>query len=101
MANDENVGMALFYANQKVSHRPAPDALLTVPGESYYIRNCRSCHGESGHGKRQLPRISGQQPAYLHTALKRYRDGTGVRLDARMAANTKKMTDAAIDALVA
>lgn len=42
---------------------------------------------------------AGQQPDYLILTLKRYRDGSSLRTDPLMAANTRTMTDADIAAL--
>ena len=101
MNSEEKVGMVMFYATQKVSHKPVQNAALVAKGKVLYEDACEHCHSEDGHGDEKLARIAGQQSVYLNAALKRYRAGTGVRLDARMAANTKKMTDADINALVA
>jgi len=101
MNSDEKVGMVMFYATQKVTHKPIQNAALVTRGKVLYESACQQCHDEEGHGDGKLARIAGQQPVYLNAALKRYRAGAGTRLDARMAANAKKMTDADIDALVA
>lgn len=101
LSNDEKVGIAVFYASQEVVHRPARDAALAAKGKAYYDRICFRCHGESGHGSDQYARIAGQQPDYLIQTLRRYRDGTGNRVDALMAANTRGMSDSDIQAVVA
>ena len=101
MNSDEKVGMVMFYATQKVGHKPIQNAALVAKGKMLYEDACEHCHSEDGHGDEKLARIAGQQPVYLNASLKRYRAGTGARLDPRMAANTKKMTDADFDALVA
>lgn len=101
MNSEEKVGMVMFYATQKVGHKPVQHTTLVAKGKALYEDACEHCHSENGHGDEKLPRIAGQQPVYLNAALKRYRAGTGVRLDADMAAKAKKMTDADIDALVA
>ena len=101
MNADEKVGMVLFYARQKVAPKPPGNPILVAKGKDLYKKACQSCHGESGHGDEELARIAGQQPVYLSHALKRYRTGTGVRLDAAMAKSMKPMSDADIDAMVA
>jgi cytochrome c553 len=100
MTSDEKVGMSLFYASQKVKHKPVANTVLPIQGEAYYIRNCQGCHGEYGHGKEKIARLAGQQPVYLHTALNRYRTGTGLRLDLAMAKVIQRMSDGDIDAVV-
>lgn len=101
LSSDEKVGMALFYGNQKVLHKPATNPALAAKGKALYGKNCIGCHGQDGHGSEELPRIAGQQPDYLHVALKRYRTGTGVRQDLAMAQSIKSLSDADIDAVVA
>ncbi len=101
MNSDEKVGMVLFYANQKVLSHPTSSPALVARGKVLYDKACSRCHDEDGHGDEKLARIAGQQPVYLTTSLKRYRAGTGERLDSRMAANTRPMSDADIEAMVA
>lgn len=100
--SDEKVGMVLFYSRQKVTgHKSTANAMLIARGKDYFNKTCWRCHAEDGHGNAQFARIAGQQPVYLSTTLKRYRTGVGVRTDPLMAASTKLMTDADIDAVVA
>lgn len=101
MTADEKVGMVLFYAAQPVTLKPSIKPALVAKGKEYYGKTCFRCHGEDGHGGEKFARIAGQQPEYLTATLKRYRVGQGVRTDPLMAANTKLMTDADIDAVVA
>lgn len=101
MNSDEKVGMVLFYAAQKVVHKPTSKPALAARGKEYFNKSCFRCHGEDGRGGEKFARIAGQQPDYLSLTLKRYRAGTGVRVDPLMAANTRLMTDADIEAVVA
>lgn len=101
MSNDEKIGTVLFYAAQKVTHKPASNAALVAQGKAYFSKVCWRCHAENGRGNEVFPRIAGQQSDFMRTTLKRYRTGTGTRVDPLMAANTKMMTDADIDAVVA
>ncbi len=98
---DEKIGVAIFYANQTVVHKPAADAALAAKGKSYYDRTCFRCHGELGMGSEKFARVAGQQKDYLTAQLRRYREGKGPRIDPLMAANARNMTDADIDAVVA
>ena len=61
----------------------------------------RCVFGADGAGNEKIARIAGQQPEYLKLTLQRYRSGSGERIDPLMAANTKLMTDADIQAVVA
>lgn len=101
MTADEKVGMVLFYADQKVLHKPVTNAALVAKGKELYGKACLRCHDEHGHGTENIARIAGQQPVYLHTALKRYRAGTGARLNPDMSRTIQPLTDADVDALVA
>jgi cytochrome c553 len=93
---DEKAGVALFFSEQKVQYKRAVGSDLINKGRSYYERLCFRCHGNE-----KIARIAGQQAPYLTLSLKRYRDGTGERLDPLMSANTKLMTDADVEAVVA
>lgn len=101
MDADEKVAMVLFYADQKVTPRPITNPALAARGQEYYDRICFRCHGTDGRGNAQIARIAGQQPEYLHRTLKRYQSNSDVRVNALMYANTRLMTDADIDAVVA
>lgn len=101
MNAEEKVGVVLYYTQQEVVHKPATDPALAARGKAYYDRICFRCHGEQGRGSEQFARVAGQQPEYLKLTLKRYRDGSGARIDPLMAANTRGMSDADIAAVVA
>ncbi len=59
---------------------------------------CASCHGSGLTGSGSMPRISGQQPAYLEEELKAFRDGT--RHASVMNSVIGDMTNKEIEALV-
>lgn len=101
MSSDEKIGIVLFYASQTVTPRPAANTALAAKGKDYFSKVCSSCHAEDGHGKEAIPRIAGQQPTYLRTTLQHYRAGSGGRVEPRMLASTRQMSDADIDAVVA
>jgi cytochrome c553 len=98
---DEKIGVVLYYASKDVTYKPPMNALMAAKGQEYYSKICFRCHGDQGRGNETIARIAGQQSTYLSMTLKRYRDGSSVRKDPLMAANTKTMTDADIDAVVA
>lgn len=101
LKDDEKVGVVLFFSSQAVVPRPAGAAALVSQGKSYYERICFRCHGTDGRGNEKVARIAGQQTDYLQLTLKRYRSGSGERIDPLMAANTRNMSDADIQAVVA
>jgi len=101
MTSDEKIGFSLFYGNQKVKPAPAQNAALTAKGQALYTKDCESCHEDHGRGDEHLARVAGQQPVYMTVALKRYRTGSGTRLDRDMAESLVTYTDSDIDAVVA
>ncbi len=101
LSADEKVAVAVFYAHQELQHRPAKDQNLAARGKSIYEKNCFRCHGELGHGTDRYARIAGQQNEYLDLTLRRYRDGSSSRADPLMAANTRNLSDADLQAVVA
>lgn len=98
---DEKVGMVLFYAGEKVVTQAPGNPALMARGREYYKQVCANCHGQDGHGSAQFARIAGQQPDYLRTTLRHYRDGEKSRSSSLMRSYTQKMTDTDIDAVVA
>ena len=101
LSTDEKLGVVLYYANQEVTAKPASNAALANKGHEYYSKICFRCHGDQGRGNERIARIAGQQIGYLTLTLKRYRDGSSVRADPLMAANTKTMSEADIAAVAA
>lgn len=68
--------LAAYYAAQRAqppARRPSGDVAL---GERLSA-NCGRCHGLKGHTlNAETPALAGQDPQYLHAALKAYRDGS-------------------------
>lgn len=81
-------------------HRRPPNA-EPLQGQAPYSKAFTRCHDEDGLGDEKIARIAGQQPQHLRLAPKRYRTGSGARLNKRMAINVRQMTDANIEALIA
>lgn len=101
MNDEEKVNAVTYFSSQEVKPHPIANPALASRGKDLFYKICWRCHGEQGRGNEKIARIAGQQPEYLTLSLKRYRDGTGERIDPFMAANTKNLTDADINALVA
>lgn len=80
LQDDDFVGLAAWFASRKPASRRAGDADLAAVGKYIFtvgnpfsgVAACTTCHGPSGHGTQQLPRIAGQHPAYLETQLKEF-----------------------------
>ena len=101
MSADEKVGIVMFFANEKVAHKPAANAALAARGRDYYNKVCFQCHGQDGHGNEHFARIAGQQPVYLRNTLQHYRDGTSARVNPIMSGITRPMSETDLDAVVA
>jgi cytochrome c553 len=101
LSPDEKVGLVVFYASQPVTYKAPSNAALAKKGKDLYTQNCAECHEENGRGTQKYARVAGQQPGYLVTSLKGYRDGSAARLNRQMAVSIEGMTDADIVALVA
>ncbi len=76
-------------------------ARLAYQGDwSRDIPACVTCHGPSGSGGGQFPRLAGQQASYLKTQLLAWQAGTRKGdVDGMMANVANKLTAAEIDAL--
>lgn len=103
MSPAERADVVAFLSAQLVQPQAAvaaaaPAAQL-AQGKRYYEKVCFRCHGPQALGDAAVPRLAGQQSGYVVKSLKRYRDGTGERLEPLMAANTKLMSDADVAAV--
>lgn len=99
MSDEERINVSVYYANVKVVPAPVGNKAAMAKGKDVFFRVCQHCHGPAGRGSNVIARLAGQKPDYLVKSLKRYRDGTGERIDPLMAANTKNLADAEISAL--
>jgi cytochrome c553 len=103
MSAAERNDVVSFLSAQSVQPQAAaaaPAAQLAL-GKRYYEKVCFRCHGQQALGDANVPRLAGQQTGYVVKSLRRYRDGTGERLEPVMAANTKLMSDDDIAAVAA
>jgi len=101
LAPDERIDIALFLSHQPVAPKLADSRVQSTAGKNLYAKLCVSCHGASGTGTQKIPRVAGQQGPYLEASLKRYRAGSGERIDPMMAAYTRNLKDADIRSLAA
>lgn len=101
LSDEDKINVSVYYANAKVVPAPARNKVAVALGKDLFFRVCQRCHGETGRGGNKIARLAGQKSEYLTRSLKRYRDGTGERLDPLMAANARNLADAEISALAA
>lgn len=98
---DERIQIALFLSQQPVTRKPAGTTAQSLAGQQLFGKLCAGCHGKNGTGTEKIPRLAGQQVQYVEDSLKRYRSGTGERIDPRMASYTRNLKDADIQSLAA
>ena len=98
---EERNNIALYFSQQSVAPKPARNTAQIAAGKKLYDGLCINCHGAKAYGTEKIPRLASQQPGYLQDSLKRYRSGSGERIDALMAAYTSNLKDADIANLAA
>lgn len=98
---EERANIALHFSRQKVRPQPARNNTQAEVGGKLYARLCVHCHGANAYGSDHIPRLAGQQTVYLQLSLKRYRGGSGERIDPRMQSHTRNLKDQDIENLAA
>lgn len=98
---EERTNIALYFSQQQATPRPVRNLVQVEAGKKLYDKACINCHGASGYGTEKIPRLASQQTVYLEESLKRYRSGSGERIDLQMAAYTRNLKDADIKNLAA
>lgn len=96
---EDRLNMAIYFAFQPVRPAAATDPALVSKGQQIYLRQCKGCHGEKGHGERHVARLAGQHALYLSQSLQRFRAGNGDRTDPVMTGVARQLNDADIAAL--
>lgn len=87
------------------AQKPAPPRQITVPdkiaaGRLLAERNhCVSCHGPALMGQQHIPRLAGQQRAYLRTQLKGFKAGTRFDMDGNMTSAAQALSDTDVEIL--
>jgi cytochrome c553 len=90
---EERASIALYFSRQTVVPQPIKNSDQADEGKKLYAKLCIYCHGANGYGSESIPRLAGQQNTYLQLSLKRYRSGSGERIDSRMQAYTRNLKD--------
>lgn len=89
----ERASIALYFSQQMVMPQAVKSSTHAAEGKKLYTRLCMYCHGANGYGSERIPRLAGQQNTYLQLSLKRYRSGSGERIDPKMQAYTRSLKD--------
>jgi cytochrome c553 len=96
MSDETIVALARYFAEQK----PAPKKGTVRPesgraGEELSKKMlCGTCHRSDYSGQNQVPRLAGQQEAYLLAVMMQFRDNPGPGRDTIMAATLRGLSDA-------
>jgi cytochrome c553 len=96
LSEDDRINTTIYYSSKAV--RPSGVGSSTA-GQSLYQQRCLACHDAQGRGSETTPRVAGQQIEYLMQSMTRYRDRSGERIYAPMAASTAGLKDQEIMAL--
>lgn len=86
-----------YFAVQKPA-KAGGDKALAKQGKAK-ATVCLGCHGKSGEGNGEFPRLGGQHPDYLAAQLTRYKNG--IRKNSAMQAIAGNLSDEEIKALAA
>lgn len=101
LSPDDRIDIALFMSRQPVTKKSTGLDDHGVAGKALYSKLCVGCHGPHATGAHKIPRLAGQQVKYIEDSLKRYRAGSGERVDPLMAASTGNLKDTDIRDLAA
>ena len=94
--------VAAYFAAQKpvVSQSGEPDAQKVAAGKSASeVHHCASCHAPGLVGQEHIPRLSGQQYAYLLKQLRGFKAQTSTDIDGSMTEAAQSLSDEEIEAL--
>jgi len=82
LTEQERINIALYFASQKVVVSEGNES--SVQGKDRYQSFCFACHGETGLGNKDLPRLAGQKKAFLLKTLNAFKQGDKARSNSPM-----------------
>ena len=100
--NDADIGALASYFSAQVPAKPQGTADIATyeRGQATSGRMlCGSCHLPDYAGRQQIPRLAGQQEAFLLHSMKQFRDHPGPGRDTIMAATLRGIGDADLERL--
>lgn len=103
LSADDRIAVAIYFASLPV-HPEVVDAALANNGKIIFDSVCAVCHGRTGLGQEQFPRLAGQNPTYVARTLRGFRTDESTHADPIMRQIAQTLTDdnvAAISAYVA
>ena len=104
LTNADLNGIAAYFSLQKLApparaSEPAADVVAENGARLAKQYNCTQCHGPALKGQQHIPRLAGQQAAYLKTQLRGFKASTRFDMDGQMTSAAQALTDADIAAL--
>ena len=102
LSDRDMADLAAFYAAQKPTQRPATlDPQKVADGEKAAVfYQCTSCHRVGLTGHEQIPRLAGQDLAYLRKLLRAFKEKTASDLDGLMTMSAQPISEDDIEILV-
>ncbi len=101
LSNADLNELAAYFTAQKPApprHQTAAENAKLGPEVAKKF-NCTQCHGPRLLGQQQMPRLAGQQHAYLLAALRAFKTGKRADVDGNMTAAAQALSDKDIEVL--
>jgi len=101
LSNADMNELAAYFSRQKPaapSHRTAPENIAAGPRLAKQ-HHCVQCHGPALLGLQHIPRLAGQQFAYLRTQLRGFKARTRADFDGNMTAAAELLSEKDIEIL--
>ena len=101
LGDDDMADLAAYYAAQRATRRPAQlDPAKIAMGRQLAERHhCTSCHRPDLAGQQQVPRLAGQDLAYLLKLIRGFKEKTASDLDGTMTMSAQPLAEADIEPL--
>ncbi len=97
-SDEDKVAFSLFFSKNELE--PADyDPQLAAAGKPVYEKNCVACHGTDGRGSKGYARLAGQQPLYVETTLRNFKNKNPNRHSVQMEQVAAGLTDKEIKAV--
>mgnify|MGYP000331622123 CR=1 FL=1 len=93
----ERIDIALYFSSQKVAVNDVQKT--SKEGQERYQSFCFACHGESGLGNKDLPRLAGQKKDFLVKTLNGFKHGEKSRSKSPMVKIMRAVQESEIEPL--
>jgi cytochrome c553 len=102
LSDTDMADLAAYYATQRPRPRPAATdpAKVAIGQRLADVHHCTSCHRPGLVGQQQVPRLAGQEFAYLLKLLRAFKAQTAADLDGAMTMAAQPLSEADIENLV-